>query len=110
MKDIQYMVTFWGFNPVPGYFNLTEGKIAMSNLPNTWPTIWPDHPEYGSNVWNGLYGANSFVGDLETYFKIDDTSDDEFNTHFLPDSSNPSMKGYGIRVFVRYIQVRSPTF
>lgn len=101
---------FWGFNPVPGFLNPNQESVAMSNRPETWPSIWADHPEYGSNVWNGLYGANSYVGDLETYFKIDDTQDDEFNTYFLPDSSNPSMKGYGIRVFIRYIQVDHPLF
>ncbi|MDP2303817.1 MAG: T9SS type A sorting domain-containing protein [Ignavibacteria bacterium] len=101
---------FWGFNPVPGYFDLGNNKIAQSNQPETWPAIWPDHPEYGSNVWNGLYGPNNFVGDVETFFKIDDTQDEEFNSHFLPDSSNPTMKGYGIRVFVRYIQIDHPLF
>ena len=101
---------FWGFNPVPGYFDLTNNEIAMSNQPETWPAIWPDHPEYGSNVWNGLYGANNFVGDVEAFFKVDDTQDEEFNSNFLPDSSNPTLKGYGIRVFVRYIQIDHPLF
>ena len=78
----------------------------------TWPIIWPDHPEWGNNVWYGLYGPNTFVGDEESFFVIDDVNDEEFfvNYGFLPDSNNISVKGHGIKTFVRYVQLNDPMF
>ncbi len=107
---------FWGFEPVDSFFNAaiqdpTKG-IALSNHPETWPEIWPDHPEYGSGVWNGLYGPDVFVGTQEAYYQIDDRNDEEMfmKYNFLPDSTNPSVKGYGIRVNVRYVQLDNPLY
>ena len=41
---------FGGFDPIPGFANATLNKlgegVAMSNLPETWPTQWPDHPDW----------------------------------------------------------------
>ncbi|MBI5475196.1 MAG: T9SS type A sorting domain-containing protein [Ignavibacteriales bacterium] len=101
---------FWGFNPVAGYIEPNQQSIAMSNNPASWPTLWEDHPEWGSGVWNGLKGANSFSTTLETYFKVNDTWDDEFNSFFLPDTSDSTIKGYGISVGVRYFQSNDPLF
>ncbi len=108
-KDPRYGY-FWGFNPLPGYLNPTAQSIAMSNNTNSWPTTWADHPEYGSNVWNGLFGPDSFVADLETYFQMDDFWDDEFNSYFLPDTTDSTKRGLGINVSVRYFQLQHPLF
>lgn len=107
---------FWGFEPVDSFFNpnITDPTrgIALSNYSETWPEIWPDHPEYGSGVWNGLYGPDNFVGTQEAYYQVDDEEDEEmFIRHeFLPDSTNPDIKGHGIQVNVRYVQLDNPLF
>jgi hypothetical protein len=106
----------WGFEPLDSSYNPditdpTKG-ISLSNYSETWPEIWPDHPEYGTGVWNGLYGPDIYVGTQEAYFKIDDEEDEEmFIRHdFLPDSINPNVKGHGISVGIRYVQLDNPLF
>ncbi|MBL1215214.1 MAG: T9SS type A sorting domain-containing protein [Ignavibacteriae bacterium] len=103
---------FWGFEPVDGYFNSDNPGFAIGSDNSTWPTNWPDHPEWGDNVWYGLYGPNTFVGDEESFFVIDDANDEEFfvNYGFLPDSNNIDVKGHGIKTFVRYVQLNDPMF
>lgn len=103
---------FWGFNPKPGYLDSTLEKIPMSNDQSSWPINWREHPEWGSNVWDGLYGKNFFAGDVETYFRIDDNADQEvFKQYgFLPDSTISYRKGLGINVGIRYIQSSNPMF
>lgn len=101
---------FWGFEPVSGYSNPNatspEKGIALSTEPSTWPEVWPDHPEWGSNVWYGLNGPNQFTADEEAVFVMDDNSDAElFGLYgFLPDSTNPARKGAGIRMTVHYLR------
>jgi hypothetical protein len=67
------------FEPLLGYFNpLLNGigmGVAISSEPVTWPTLWLDHPEYGTGVWNGLYGPDNFIGDEEALFVMDDFND-----------------------------------
>ena len=106
----------FNFEPNDSFFNPnitdpTKG-VALSNYPETWPAIWPDHPEYGTGVWNGLYGPDVFVGDQEAYFKIDDANDQEFNFRhkFYPDPSDTTKRGHGLEIFVRYVQLDHPLF
>ncbi len=101
---------FWGFNPIYGFLDSSQQSVAMSNNPASWPTLWADHPEWGSGVWNGFKGPNTFSTTLETYFKVDDAWDDEFNGYFLPDSSDSTIKGYGITVGIRYFQSNNPLY
>jgi hypothetical protein len=106
--------TFWGFEPVPGFFNpnaVGVGKgIAMEHLPDTWPSIWPDHPDWldqkGRAEWNGYFGRGQSNADQESYFVMDDNADEKFFQRygFLPDSTDPTRKGQGIRVAVRGLQ------
>ncbi len=104
------------FEPLAGYFNpfLNEmGRgVAVSTDLESWPNLWADHPEYGTGVWNGLYGPNNFVGDKEALFVMDDFNDEEnfIQNDFLPDSTNPSIKGHGIEVRVRYVELNNPTY
>ena len=74
--------------------------------------LWVDHPEYGTGVWNGLYGPNNYVGDEEALFVMDDFNDEEnfVQNDFLPDSTDPSIKGHGIEVRVRYVELNNPTY
>jgi hypothetical protein len=52
---------FWGFNPVPGYFNESQQSIAMSHLPESWPVNgWPEHTDWinkktGHTDWRVLW-------------------------------------------------------
>ena len=103
---------FWGWNEKPGYRRNGSDKVPMSNDPGSWPETWPDHPEWENNVWNGLYGPNTFAGDLEAYFRMDDFWDDEFNLKykFYPNPSDTSIKGHGLNVGVRFIQSKNPLF
>jgi len=105
-------MAFWGFNPKPGYLNSSLEKIPMSSDPSSWPTVWSEHPDWDSTVWDGLHGKNFFAGGLETYFRIDDNADEEvFQQYgFLPDSTNPIRKGLGLNIGVRYIQPSDSNF
>jgi len=109
---------FWGFEPIPGFCNdEVEGRdigVAMSHQPQTWPNYWPDHPEWisddGEAEWNGYFGRGITSADQESYFMMDDNSDEKmFSFHaFSPDSTDPSRKGQGIRVSVRGMQWQNP--
>ena len=107
---------FYGFEPDSGFFNPNlnvQGEgIAISTLPETWPVIWPDHPEYGQNVWNGFFGKDSSAGDQEAYFQVDDRSDATYYNlyKFLPVSNDTTRYGFGITVNVRYIELKNPLF
>jgi len=104
------------FEPLPGYFNPNLNEIgrgvAISTDIESWPTLWPDHPEYGTGVWNGLYGSDNFVGDQEALFVIDDFNDLENNliNRFYPDTTNTSITGHGIEIKVRYVELNNPTY
>lgn len=113
------------FEPIPGFANpfLDEiGKgVAMSHLPETWPPVWGDFPDWsysgepiivdGVDVtpevdWNGYFGRAQFNADQESYFWMDDNNDEEFyNLYgFKPDSLDPNRRGQAIQVSVRGLQ------
>ena len=104
------------FEPLPGYFNPLLNEIgrgvAVSTDLESWPEFWPDHPEYGTGVWNGLYGPNNFVGDQEALFVMDDFNDleNQLLNDFYPDSTNTSITGHGLEVKVRYVELNNPTY
>ena len=107
---------FGGFEPDSGFFNPNlnvQGEgVAINTQPETWPIIWPDHPEYGQNVWNGFFGKDSSAGDQEAYFQVDDREDAKYYKQykFLPDTSDTTRYGFGITVNVRYIELKDPLF
>jgi hypothetical protein len=107
---------FGGFEPDTGYFNPSlnvQGEgIAISNLPETWPLTWPDHPEFGQNVWDGFFGKDSLAGNQEAYFQVDDRADAKYYKlyKFLPDTTDSTRYGFGITVNVRYIELNNPLF
>jgi hypothetical protein len=106
----------WMFEPLPGYSNPLineDGRgVAVSTQPDTWPTSWADHPEWGSGVWNGLLGENVFTGSQEAFFKMDDSNDPEMyeNYGFLSDPTDTNKKGTGLEVSTRYIQFADKDF
>jgi hypothetical protein len=106
----------WTFEPVVGYLNSNQQKIAMSTDKNSWPLTWPDKLNDASdpgwrNSWNGYFGKK-INADQESYFVMDDNNDERFNLAknnpsgiaFRPDSKNPSRNGLGLEVRVRGMQ------
>ena len=60
----------WTFEPIPGYFNEANFKIASSDDPSTWPAFWPDRmsdttdPGWAGS-WDGYFGKNVFIDGQE---------------------------------------------
>ena len=91
-----------GFEPLPGYANPNQNKIARSDNPDTWPPFWPDRPSSWAGYWNGYFGKNVFHADHETYYVMDDDPDEEWN--FFPDINDPERRGVGLEIKVRGFQ------
>ena len=74
---------FWTFEPVGGYFNANQDKVAQSTNRASWPPFWPDKlndpvdPGW-SGSWNGYFGKR-ISADQEAYFVMDDNNDKRFN-------------------------------
>lgn len=101
---------FSGFEPLPGFAALPipgeTGKVAMSQLPDTWPDFWPDKkytdvmdqgwredvndPGWAGS-WNGYFGKDIMSADQESYFQMDDDQDMEWRIRYImePDTSTP---------------------
>ncbi|MBU0529212.1 hypothetical protein KKF86_05595, partial [bacterium] len=107
----------WGFEPVRGYFNESNERIAMSTDPSTWPPNWPDKGNDISDpgwpgAWNGFFGKDLQNIQQESYFVMDDNNDEEFNykdnnlwkVEFKPDANNPNRNGMGLEMKVRGMQ------
>ncbi len=103
--------TFWGWEPIPGYANPDTDLIAMSHIPESWPPFWPDRMDHPDDpgwpgAWNGYFGKNVMNADQESYYVMDDNSDEEFP--FYPDSADSTRRGLGLRVGVRGFQWSHP--
>ena len=109
---------FYAFEPLPGYADPDQDFIAISDAqdndgdgkPDSWPWRWPDKPDWfnpktGAPLWNGQYGAYPRA-DQETYYKMNDYYNDEFN--FFPSSEDTLMRGLGLEVAVRGYQWAHP--
>lgn len=106
----------WTFEPVGGYFNANQEKLAMSTDRNSWPPSWPDkmsdlNDPGWKGSWNGFFGKR-VNADQESFFVMDDNNDERFNfasnnTHgveFKPDSLRLLRNGLGLEVRVRGMQ------
>ncbi len=107
---------YWTLEPVAGYFNANQEKVAVSTDPNSWPETWPDKmndvgdPGWKGS-WNGYFGKK-ISADQEAYFVMDDNNDERFNSvnnnilgvAFKPDSLKPSRNGMALEVRVRALQ------
>ncbi|MBN1424349.1 hypothetical protein JXA88_07325 [Candidatus Fermentibacteria bacterium] len=103
--------TFWGWEPIPGYSRDVTGQegccVAMSHQPESWPAFWPDKMGDANDPgwpaqWNGYFGKNVKNADQESYWLMDDASDQEFA--FYPDATDSTRRGLGLRVAVRGMQ------
>ncbi|MEX1274683.1 MAG: hypothetical protein WEE20_02050 [Bacteroidota bacterium] len=106
----------WTFEPVGGYINANQQKVALSTDRNSWPLFWPDKMGDPSDPgwrgsWNGYFGKR-ISADQESYFVMDDNNDERFNLAdnnpariaFKPDPTRPSRNGLGLEVRVRGLQ------
>ncbi len=91
-----------GWEPLPGYANPNQDEPAMSDNYRSWPFSWPDRDGSWDGFWNGYFGKGVTNADLETYFKMDDSQDDEYN--FYPDATDSLRRGLGVEVGVRGFQ------
>ncbi|MCK5571960.1 MAG: hypothetical protein KAJ12_04335, partial [Bacteroidetes bacterium] len=94
--------TPWGWAPLPGYANPDQASPAVSNNEVTWPTTWPDRPVEWDGFWNGFFGRGIRNADLETYYRMDDAPDQQYN--YWPDPADSSRGGLGLQVAVRGFQ------
>ncbi|TFG95858.1 MAG: hypothetical protein E4H13_12860, partial [Calditrichales bacterium] len=112
----------WVWAPLPGYFNVTGTKPAISTDPSSWHRSWPDKADGWINpnempndldddgnglvddlvYWNGFFGKGVFNADVETFFVFDDDPDEEWD--FFPDPSDTTRRGMGLEVAARYFQ------
>ncbi|MDP1675275.1 MAG: hypothetical protein Q8L88_00295 [Bacteroidota bacterium] len=92
----------WGWEPLPGYANAIQDEPAMSNKSSTWPSRWPDRSTEWNGLWNGFFGRGILNADLETYFRMDDAADKQYQ--YFPDPSDSSRGGLGLQVAVRGFQ------
>ena len=106
----------WTFEPVNGYFNANQQKVATSTDRTTWPATWPDKMDDPTDPgwagsWNGYFGKKANA-DQECYYVMDDNNDERFNkatnnplgVAFKPDSTNPGRNGLGLVMRVRGMQ------
>lgn len=107
---------YWTFEPVGGYLNANQERIAMSTDRNSWPPEWPDKLNDPSDPgwkgsWNGYFGKR-ISADQESYFVMDDNNDERFNAAannprriaFKPDGNNTARNGLALEVRVRGLQ------
>ena len=106
----------WTFEPVGGYFNANQQKVAISTDRNSWPLSWPDKlsdavdPGWRGS-WNGYFGKR-VSADQETYYVMDDNNDERFNIPnrnlfgiaFRADSTRPARYGLALDVRIRGLQ------
>ena len=112
----------WNMEPLPGYFNLDNGKIAKSDEPETWPSFWPDkiadpkdpgwRNESISNTdeitnraaWNGYFGKNQFSADQEMFYRVGDNNYNRPIFNYTPDTTDLTRKGLGLIIDSRVME------
>lgn len=129
-----YTGDIWGWLPLNGFNNplrIDPGTFGSSPIPATsddgtsWPESWPDRlnetTDAGwSGSWNGFRGKGLVNGDQETFYVMDDFSDQEYSfgqeiegPHsdfgvYHPSSTDSSMGGLGLQTEVRTFQFNDP--
>ncbi len=120
----------WGWLPLTGFHNQNrfdpitgarEPVPALSDDATSWPDFWPDRldnpddPGWAGN-WNGFFGRGVFNADLESFYVVDDHSDQEYaidttlgtpNSEygvFYPSPGDSTMGGLGLQTQVRIFQ------
>ncbi|MBC8181801.1 hypothetical protein H8E88_11845 [candidate division KSB1 bacterium] len=70
----------WKMYPVFGYFNVNSEYPAMSDRPESWPSVWPARgmSTKWPGEWNGRFGRGVTYADMETFFVVNDAQDQEY--------------------------------
>ena len=110
---------FWGWEPlaysdlnVP-YGDPNSARLPTSNdvdrdgdgKPDSWPEGWYN-PNLKRYVWPGALRQGSSNADLESFFVVDDRSNQEFKYYPFPEDS--TRMGLGIEIESRYYQWSNP--
>lgn len=103
---------FWGITPYEGFWNPLQNSVAMSHIPNSWPSSWPGNenfpidPASGRVVWNGYFGPGVTNADQESYFAATDGKDKQYFSryNFQPLPSQPTRYGLGLDLRMRGLQ------
>lgn len=110
-------LTWYTWEPLPGYAGKDTNVVAMSHIPRSWPASWPDKEDISDDpgwrndsfdknanraAWNGYFGKNQFSADQESYFVMDDYNDARYN--YYPDSTDLSRRGLGLKASSRGLQ------
>lgn len=129
-KRISPFGTLWGWLPLTGFHNpnrfspVTGARAttpAVSTDRTSWSAFWPDRLDDATDPgwpgqWNGLGGRSRYVADQESYYVMDDFSDQEYLVDtvsgrpfsaagvFYPDPNDSTKGGLGLRVAVRTLQ------
>ncbi len=101
----------WVMQPLPGYAAPESEQPALSTKPKTWPSSWPrslpnTDPSW-DGYWFGYFGRGVQNADVETYYVMDDSRDQEFMRvpySYIPVLAQPDRGGLGIREEVRGFQ------
>ncbi|CUU09225.1 hypothetical protein JGI1_02295, partial [Candidatus Thermokryptus mobilis] len=104
---------FWTFNPLPGYADPNQDKIAHNpdkdrdgdGKPDSWPASWYD-PVLGKYVWPGYLSRDATQADLEAFYVMDDRDNKEHGYFPFPEDS--TRRGLGVQVQVRALQWSNP--
>lgn len=101
----------WVMEPVPGYAAPESEQPAISTKPKTWPAQWPrslpnTDPTW-DGYWYGYFGRGVQNADVETFYVIDDSRDQEFTRPpygYYPIAAQKERGGLGLREEVRGFQ------
>ncbi len=117
---------FWGWEPLPGWaispdeyegwtqVEKDKGGIAVSSRPRTWGFNFPVNENFtGGSIddwtfnnaqylWPGQFGDGVLTADLESFYKMDDRWNQEFE--YVPDTTDESIGGLGVEITVRGYQ------
>ncbi len=101
----------WVMEPLPGYAAASSEEPALSTKPKTWPSTWPTSlmniDASWNGYWYGYFGRGVQNADLETYYVMDDSRDQEFwrmPYSYVPVAAQQDRGGLGIREEVRGFQ------
>lgn len=129
-RESPYLGSIWGWLPLNGFYNSNRtapigGGIqvipAASDDRTSWPDEWPDRlaetEDSGwPDSWNGYRGKGLATGDQETFYVMDDLSDQEYAANietegphsrhgvYYPSPSDSSKSGLGLQTEVRTFQ------
>lgn len=101
--------TLWQWEPLPGFADANQGEMASNpcpdlnrdGKPDSWPSEWYN-PTLGKYVWPGYLTQGVNNADLETFWRMDDRDNREFN--YFPYNGDLKKKGLGIQVDGRAFQ------